>query len=109
MDNSKIQLTSRPENMSDTNKLLFSILMELKSINSVIIHENKEKRSRAQTGSNKKKRIDKSGNEGGCCKFCGEFVPGNRGQLLAHYRKCEKRPKTTKPKEGDGNQTEQHI
>jgi len=25
------------------------------------------------------------------CKFCGEFIHGNRGNLLAHVRQCDKR------------------
>lgn len=32
------------------------------------------------------------------CKYCGEMIPGNRGNLLAHVRQCDKRPLQ---KEGD--------
>ena len=31
--------------------------------------------------------------EGNKCKYCGDFIPGNRGNLLAHIRKCPERKK----------------
>jgi len=51
----------------------------------VINQENYKSLTEGQTGGSNKPI------EGLVCKYCGEVVEGNRGNLLSHIRKCEKR------------------
>jgi len=82
-----MDFSCKPENMNDTNKLLWLILQELK--------ENKgncsKKKAKRVTEPIKAQSNDVA-HEGHKCKYCGEFIPGNRGNFLAHCRKCEQNP-----------------
>jgi hypothetical protein len=94
--------TGKYQNMTDTNKLLYLIYGEVKRIREVF--------DTAQVGSlvgdSKRGNINvqemqknivvgqievPESKEGHKCKYCGEFVEGNKGKLLAHIRKCPKR------------------
>ena len=91
--------TNSYEKMSDTNKLLYLILSELREIKralgdsqaneikqpKAVPSKIKQKPAKKQTESNKTKQAQNA------CKYCGEVVEGNKGNLMAHYRKCEKR------------------
>lgn len=93
--------TNSYEKMNDTNKLLYLILGELREIKQalgdsqtnelnkpkVVVSKNKEKPAKKQVDSNKAKQVQNT------CKYCGEVIEGNKGNLMAHYRKCEKRKK----------------
>ena len=91
--------TNSYEKMSDTNKLLYLILGELREIKQVlgdsqsnetekpkaVASKNKQKPTKKQAGGNKPKQGQNA------CKYCGEVIEGNKGNLMAHYKKCEKR------------------
>ena len=88
---------SNPANMTDTNKLLYFICSELEQLKQIVGVEfspphddsklfevvdgtTKENVSEGQTKDNALK-----------CKYCGRVIEGNKGNLLAHIRKCDKR------------------
>ena len=91
--------TNSYEKMSDTNKLLYLILGELREFKQalgdsqtnelnkpkVVTSKNKEKPAKKQADGNKAKQAQNT------CKYCGEVIEGNKGNLMAHYKKCEKR------------------
>lgn len=109
------------ERMSDTNKLLYLIYGELMQIRQTLDSANlgsliKElereaiERSladpcggdrasggvlgRADTPNADTSPTDNAESiEGNKCKYCGDFIEGNRGNLLAHIRKCPERKK----------------
>lgn len=93
-----LKLTSKIDQASDNIKLLYFIYRELVQIrealspavlgeveqgNTIAQEEQKSVATGALVASNAK--------EGFACKYCGEFIEGNRGKLLAHIRKCPKR------------------
>lgn len=89
---SEITLSGKIENMSDTNKLLWLILQELRRLNpsGQVINQPEEKNVpttqilAVEENDGKKEQHQ--------CKYCGEMVEGNRGNLLAHIRnKCPAR------------------
>ena len=91
--------TNSYEKMNDTNKLLYLILGELQEIkqalgdsqsneakpSKVVDSKIKQKPAKKQAESNETKQGQNA------CKYCGEVIEGNKGNLMAHYRKCEKR------------------
>ncbi len=93
--------TNSYENMTDTNKLLYLILGELQAIRQVLTGSqlNEAKQDKANTQPEPKKSTtkeiegnrDKQGEN--TCKYCGEVISGNRGNLLAHIRKCPEHKK----------------
>jgi hypothetical protein len=90
--------------MTDTNKLLYLIYGELVSLreaierslaspcqgdrglDGVVVHPEPQNVTTGLVGVNAE-------GEGLTCKYCGEMIPGNRGNLLAHIRKCPERKK----------------
>lgn len=90
--------------MTDTNKLLYLIYGELMQIKQVLnsanlgllikeleqeqadVHPEPQNVTTGLVGVNAEA-------EGLTCKYCGEMIPGNRGNLLAHIRKCPERKK----------------
>ena len=88
--------------MTDTNKLLYLIYGEVMQIRQVLdradldslLKELKLENTNIQpepqnvtTG-----QIEPiPSKEGHKCKYCGDFIGGNKGKLLAHIRKCPKR------------------
>lgn len=91
--------TNSYEKMTDTNKLLYLILSELQEIKQALNcpQTSDKKQDKANTQPKPKKSATKQikGNQGrqgtSACKYCGEVIEGNKGNLMAHYRKCEKR------------------
>ena len=91
--------TNSYEKMTDTNKLLYLIFGELQAIRQVLSGSqlNEVKQPKTNTRAKPKKSATKQikGNQGrqgtSACKYCGEVIEGNKGNLMAHYRKCEKR------------------
>lgn len=97
-----LNLSSKPENMSDTNKLLYLIYGELTQIHEILNRANlspisnekdefntigparKQKPATGKTDGNQTKDVH-------ICKYCGEKIEGNMGNLLAHIKKCPKR------------------
>ena len=93
--------TNSYEKMNDTNKLLYLILGELREIKQALGDSQpneikqpkavpskiKQKPAKKQTEGNKPKQTQNA------CKYCGEVIEGNKGNLMAHYKKCEKRKK----------------
>ena len=93
--------TNSYEKMTDTNKLLYLILSELQEIKQALNcpQTSDKKQGKANTRQVKQKantgQIETSETKKGAsaCKYCGEVIEGNKGNLMAHYRKCEKRKK----------------
>ena len=91
--------TNSYEKMTDTNKLLYLILGELQEIKQVLNapQTSDKKQGKANTQPKPKKpttgqiKANKAKQGASACKYCGEVIEGNRGNLMAHYRKCEKR------------------
>jgi len=91
--------TNSYEKMSDTNKLLYLILGELREIKQALggLQSSEAKKPKAVTSKKKEKPVKKQagGNKAkqgqNTCKYCGEVIEGNKGNLMAHYKKCEKR------------------
>jgi len=90
--------TSNPANMTDTNKLLYFIYGELVMIRQTLFRDEidslqKESNIAKPVNHQEQERSTDSHTEpnGSICKYCGELVEGNRGNLLAHIRKCDKR------------------
>ncbi len=91
--------TNSYEKMTDTNKLLYLILGELQAIRQVLSGPklSEVKQGKANTKPKPKKsttgqiKANKPKQAVNTCKYCGEVIEGNRGNLMAHYRKCEKR------------------
>ena len=96
--------TGKYENMTDTNKLLYLIYGEVQQIRQVLDgadlgsllkelgQDNTISQPEPQNVTTEQTEPTQS-KEGLKCKYCGEIVPGNRGNLLAHIRKCPKRAK----------------
>jgi hypothetical protein len=95
---------SNPANMTDTNKLLYLIYGEVQQIRQVLDTANLDsllkELGQDDTISQPEPQNVTTGQieltqskEGLKCKYCGEIVTGNRGNLLAHIRKCPKRTK----------------
>ena len=90
--------TSNPANMTDTNKLLYFIYGELVMIRQTLF---KGEIDSLQCETNVLKPVNQPEQENLTesrtepnaliCKYCGELINGNRGNLLAHIRKCDKR------------------
>ena len=92
------------ERMTDTNKLLYLIYGEIVSLReaiersladpcggdaglgSVFVHADTPNADTSPTD-------NAESIEGNKCKYCGDFIEGNRGNLLAHIRKCPERKK----------------
>jgi hypothetical protein len=80
--------------MTDTNKLLYLIYGEVQQtrqaletiLGNIIGPPEPQNVTTGQIEAPESK-------EGHKCKYCGEIVEGNRGNLLAHIRKCESRSK----------------
>ncbi len=93
--------TNSYEKMTDTNKLLYLILGELQAIRQALNcpQASDKKQGKANTQPKPKKSATKQikGNQGrqgiSACKYCGEVIEGNRGNLLAHIRKCPEHKK----------------
>lgn len=90
--------TSNYGNMSDTNKLLYLIYGELVQIRQVLFKaEIDSLQSEKLSGDSEVNVMQEDSTEGHTeanamkCKYCGEMVDGNRGNLLAHIRKCPER------------------
>lgn len=93
---------SNPANMTDTNKLLYLIYGEVQQIRQVLDRadldsllkelkqENTEVHPEPQKATTEPIKPTPS-KEGHKCKYCGDFIGGNKGNLLAHIRKCPKR------------------
>ena len=88
--------------MTDTNKLLYLIYGEVQQIRQILdradidslLRELKQENTEVQTEpqSVTTEQIEPALLKGGhTCRYCGEFVEGNKGKLLAHIRKCPKR------------------
>lgn len=93
--------TNSYEKMTDTNKLLYLVLGELQGIREAL---NKSRLNEQVFGDSEGRETKQNsiagqieGNqakaEGFTCKYCGEVVEGNRGNLLAHIRQCSERKK----------------
>ena len=91
--------TNSYEKMNDTNKLLYLILGELQEIKQAL---NRPQTNDKEQGKANTRQVKQKANTGqieankvrqgtNTCKYCGEVIEGNRGNLMAHYRKCEKR------------------
>jgi hypothetical protein len=93
--------TNSYEKMTDTNKLLYLILGELREIKQALncpqTSDKKQVKANTQPKPKKSTTGQIEGNQakagGFTCKFCGEVVEGNRGNLLAHIRQCPERKK----------------
>lgn len=87
----ELTLSGKIQNASDTNKLLWLILQELRRINQVgqAINQPEEERPATAQILAVKGNGDKPGQN--LCKYCGEMIDGNKGKLLAHIRKCPSR------------------
>ena len=91
--------TNSYEKMNDTNKLLYLILGELQEIKQALNRPqtSDKKQGKANTQPKPKKsttgqiEANKPKQGANTCKYCGEVIEGNKGNLMAHYRKCEKR------------------
>ncbi len=94
------------EKMADTNKLLYLLLVEVREIKNILLQGQTEtltydsNQSGKQVNANTQEDAERSSQgkietlekrQGFYCKYCNEFVEGNRGDLLAHIRKCPKR------------------
>lgn len=77
------------DRMTDTNKLLYLILVELKRLNPAT--ESKDIVPAKAVKPRETKDAPKTQPEAtGAmkCKYCGRMIPGNKGNLLAHIRTC---------------------
>ena len=94
--------TGKYENMTDTNKLLYLIYGEVKRMAEVFDSANAGSLFNAGPHGNTNTQPEQEDltteqieateqKEGHICKYCGDFIGGNKGKLLAHIRKCPKR------------------
>ena len=90
--------TSNPANMTDTNKLLYFIYGELVMIRRTLFKDEIDPLQGESDATKPVNRLEQEHSaesrtepNGLTCKYCGELVKGNRGNLLAHIRKCDKR------------------
>jgi len=94
--------TGKYENMTDTNKLLYLIYGEVKRIREVFDGANIDPLVSVKALDNVEVQPEPDNpttgqieatqlKEGRNCKYCAEFIEGNKGDYLAHVRKCPKR------------------